>query len=84
MRKPRLQLSILRTEPSARTISIDPKTDRIFLVAAEVISDPTDTATGHHAVYAPGSMKLLYLDPSASLPSRTEQVGNSLPSDARR
>jgi YVTN family beta-propeller protein len=63
----------VQTEPSARTISIDPKTGRIFLVAAEVISDPTDTATRHHAVYAPGSVKLLYLDPSPSV--RTELNG---------
>jgi YVTN family beta-propeller protein len=57
----------IQTKPSARTMSIDPKTGRIFLVAAEVISDPTNTALGHHEVYASGSVKLLYLDPSPSV-----------------
>jgi hypothetical protein len=42
----------------------DPKTGRIFLVTAERISEPSKTAGGHRATYAPDSVKLLYLDPA--------------------
>lgn len=54
----------VQTKPSARTMSINPKTGRIFLVAASVISEAAKTRAGHRAVYAPNSVKLLYLDPS--------------------
>jgi YVTN family beta-propeller protein len=64
----------VRTKPSARTISIDPKTGRIFLVAADIISDPSNLATGHRVAYAPGSVKLLYLDPDPPL-ARAKEVG---------
>lgn len=54
----------VQTKPGARTISINPKTRRIFLVAADLVSDPNNTGTGHRPVYPPDSVKLLYLDPS--------------------
>lgn len=54
----------VQIKPSARTMSINPKTGRIYLVAADIISDSTTTVARHHAVYAPDSVKLLYLDPS--------------------
>lgn len=64
----------VQTKPGARTMSINPKTGRIYLVAADIISDPAKPAKGHHVVYAPGSVKLLYFDPNSSLP-RAEQNG---------
>jgi YVTN family beta-propeller protein len=54
----------VKTKASARTISIDPKTGRIFLVAADLISAPTTARTGHRPAYAPDSVKLLYVDPT--------------------
>jgi YVTN family beta-propeller protein len=54
----------VKTKASARTISIDPKTGRIFLVAADLVSAPTTAGTGHRPAYAPDSVKLLYVDPT--------------------
>ncbi len=55
----------VQTKPGARTMSINPKTGRIFLVAADLVSDhPNSTRTGRRPVYASSSVKLLYLDPS--------------------
>lgn len=55
----------VQTKPGARTMSIDPKTGRIFLVAAESIptSQTSTTANHPHPTYVPGSVKLLYVDP---------------------
>jgi hypothetical protein len=46
-------------------MSIDPKTGRIFLVAAESApASATSTPPGdHHPTYAPDSVKLRYVDP---------------------
>lgn len=54
----------VQTKPSARTISINPKTGRIYLVAADLVSAPDGAGQGHRPVYAPDSVKLLYLDPT--------------------
>jgi YVTN family beta-propeller protein len=55
----------VRTEPGARTMSIDPKTGRIFLVTAETALHPATStaANSHRPSYAPDSVKLLYVDP---------------------
>ena len=64
----------VQTKPGARTISIDPKTGRIFLVTAETAptSTPSTTAaTKHHQPsYAPESVKLLYVDPQPRATTR--------------
>jgi YVTN family beta-propeller protein len=55
----------VKTSPGARTMAIDQATGRLFLVAADVAKiDPPAKAGGRpHIVYAPNSLKLLYLDP---------------------
>ncbi|HUH84973.1 MAG TPA: YncE family protein [Stellaceae bacterium] len=59
-------LGTVKTMPSARTIAIDPRTGRLFLPAAEIAkTDPPTTAGGRpHVTFAPGSLKLLMLDPT--------------------
>ncbi len=52
------------TKPGARTMSINPKTGRVFLVAADRFSEPAKSEGEHQAAYAPESVKLFYLDPS--------------------
>ena len=63
----------VQTESGARTMSIDPKTGRIFLVAAESASNSAaSTATIHrHPTYVPKSVKLLYVDPQPAAPPAT-------------
>lgn len=58
-------LGNVTTAPGARTMAVDPKTGRVFLVTATVTSQqPPDRPGGHpHYVFAPGSVKLLILDP---------------------
>ncbi len=51
------------TEHSARTISIDPKTGRLFLVAGDIVSSGVKDGTSQRPVYAAGSVRLLYVDP---------------------
>ena len=55
----------IKTVPSARTMTIDPETGRLFLVAADIAKiDPPATAGGRPRVtYVPNSLKLLYFDP---------------------
>jgi len=55
----------VQTKPGARTMSIDPKTGRIFLVTAEsAASSTTVAAASHHRPnYVPNSVELLYVDP---------------------
>ena len=55
----------VQTKPGARTMSIDPKTGRIFLVSAESApnSATSNAASQHRPTYAPDSVKLLYVDP---------------------
>jgi YVTN family beta-propeller protein len=58
-------LATATTEIGARTMAIDTKTGRIYLVAAEMI--PNETAapadSRHRYTVKPGSVKLLFLDP---------------------
>ena len=55
----------IKTVPSARTMTIDPETGRLFLVAADIatIDPPTVPGGRPHVIYVPDSLKLLYLDP---------------------
>jgi YVTN family beta-propeller protein len=55
----------IQTKPGARTISIDEKTGRLFLVTAESATASTTAAPNdhRHPAYAPDSVKLLYVDP---------------------
>ena len=57
-------LTPVKTKISARTMALDPKTGRVYLVASDVTEDasvPKD-ARGHYKT-VPGSAALLYLDP---------------------
>jgi YVTN family beta-propeller protein len=56
----------VKTQRSARTISIDPKTGRLFLIAADIKSEKPAAKLGGrpHVIYKPNSVKLLYLEPS--------------------
>jgi YVTN family beta-propeller protein len=53
------------TIPSARTMTIDVRTGRLFLPAADIArTDPPTTPGGRpRVVFVPGSLKLLVLDP---------------------
>jgi YVTN family beta-propeller protein len=55
----------VETERGARTMAVDRKTGRIYLVAADVTVNDALPASdrGHYAV-KPGSVKLLFLDPA--------------------
>jgi hypothetical protein len=51
------------TEPSARTMAVDPETGKVFLVAGERIEqDPA--ATRKRYGIRPGSVRLLVLQPA--------------------
>ncbi len=56
---------IIKTVPGARTMAIDPKTGRIFLVGADIAKiDPPPKQGGRpHVTYVPNSLKLFLLDP---------------------
>ena len=55
----------ITTVPSARTMDIDPQTGRLFLAAADIGKvDPSATPGGRpHVTYAPGSLRLIFMDP---------------------
>jgi len=53
-------VATIKTAVTARTISIDPQTGRLYLAAGELNTDPTP---GHPRL-VPGSLKLLFLDPA--------------------
>jgi YVTN family beta-propeller protein len=59
-------LPAVTTEIGARTMAIDPKTGRIYLVTAEMtLNKSTAPADSHHRYNVkPGSVKLLFLDPN--------------------
>jgi YVTN family beta-propeller protein len=61
-----VKLGDVATAPSARTIAIDPATGRVFLPAATIAkTEPPTTPGGRpHVTYAPGSLKLLVLEPT--------------------
>jgi YVTN family beta-propeller protein len=56
----------IKTVPGARTMAIDPETGRLFLVAADVekVDPPATPGDRPHVTYVPGSLKLLYFDPT--------------------
>jgi YVTN family beta-propeller protein len=56
----------VKTMPGARTMTIDPSTGRLFLIAADIEkTDPPAIPGGRpHVTYVPNSVKLLYLDPT--------------------
>jgi len=58
-------LPSVATQMGARTMALDPKTGRIFLVAADFDVDKSIAATDprHRYTVKPGSVKLLFLDP---------------------
>jgi DNA-binding beta-propeller fold protein YncE len=58
-------LATVTTVPSARTMAVDPETGRVYLAAATVAKiDPPATPGGRpHVTFAPGSLRVLFLDP---------------------
>jgi YVTN family beta-propeller protein len=58
-------LPTVTTQRTARTMALDPATGRLFLAAIDVTKvDPPTTPGGRpHVTVAPGSLKLLFLDP---------------------
>jgi DNA-binding beta-propeller fold protein YncE len=61
-----VKLADVATQPSARTIAIDPATGRVFLPAAQISKiEPPDKPGGRpHVAYAPGTLKLLVFAPA--------------------
>lgn len=61
-----ISAATIKTARGARTMAIDPKTGRLFLVAADIAKiDPPITPGGRpHVTYVANSLKLLYLDPT--------------------
>lgn len=53
-------VATIKTAITAKTMSIDPQTGRLYLAAGELNTDPTP---GHPRL-VPGSLKLLFLDPA--------------------
>jgi hypothetical protein len=54
----------LQTQPSARTLALDPKTHRIYLAAATWQTPPPGaTPTGHRHAMVPGTFKILVYEP---------------------
>ncbi len=58
-------VATVKTELGARTMTIDPKTGRLFLVGAKVEKETPPKSPGGrpHITYVPGSLELLYFDP---------------------
>lgn len=58
-------LATVKTELGARTMTIDPKTGRLFLVGAKVEKEtpPKNSGARPRITYVPGSLQLLYFDP---------------------
>jgi len=54
-------VAIIKTAPSGRTMGIDPATGRIYIAAAD--TDPSPNPGGR-PIPRPGTLKLLFLDPS--------------------
>jgi YVTN family beta-propeller protein len=54
-------LGTIKTAVTARTMSLDPKTGRLYLAAADI--DPQSPTTNGRPRPVPGSLKLLFLDP---------------------
>jgi YVTN family beta-propeller protein len=59
-------LATVTTVPSARTMAVDPETGRVYLAAITITKvDPPTTPGGRpHFEFAPGSLRVLFLDPA--------------------
>ena len=55
-------LGSIKTSISARTMSIDPTTGRLYLASADIVPDAPPAKNGRIPT-VPGSLKLLFLDP---------------------
>ncbi|GAA0584358.1 YncE family protein [Rhizomicrobium electricum] len=55
----------VKTAYGARTMAIDPKTGRLFLVTGDFEENPSAADMRHRYTLKPGSAKLLMLDPAA-------------------
>jgi YVTN family beta-propeller protein len=53
------------TQPSARTMTVDPQSGRLFLPAMTItkVEPPAEPGGRPHVTFAPGSLKLLIFDP---------------------
>jgi len=56
-------LETVTTTPSARTMSIDPATGRLYIAAAEFEPLPPDSPPRTRPTVVPGTLKLLFFDP---------------------
>jgi YVTN family beta-propeller protein len=56
-------LETVTTTPSARTMSIDPATGRLYIAAAEFEPLPPGSASRTRPTVVPGTFKLLFFDP---------------------
>lgn len=58
-----VSLGDIPTAPTARTMSIDPDSGRIYLVAADLQPPQVSQEGNGHRKVVPGSLRLLFLDP---------------------
>ena len=58
-------IATVATQPSARTMAIDPQSGRLFLPAMTItkVEPPAEPGGRPHVTFAPGSLKLLIFDP---------------------
>jgi YVTN family beta-propeller protein len=56
----------IKTVPGAKAMTIDPETGRLFLAAADIanVEPPASSGSRPRVTFVPGSLKLLYLDPT--------------------
>jgi hypothetical protein len=58
-----VSLGDIPTAPTARTMSLDPDSGRIYLVAATLQPPEVRQEGNEHRKVVPGSLRLLFLDP---------------------
>jgi DNA-binding beta-propeller fold protein YncE len=59
-----IALRSVSTRPGARTMALDPRHGRLFLVTGDVVGKTGNGGAAPRAVFAPGSVKLLFFDPT--------------------
>ena len=61
-------LAAVKTEFGARTMAVDPESGRVYLVTADFTENPNATASDprHRYIITPGSVRLLFLDPTGA------------------
>lgn len=59
-----LPVATIKTTVSARTMSIDPETGRLYIAAASTEPAPATQTGSQRPKVVPGSLKLLFLDPA--------------------